>query len=175
VTVFLVAAPGAFVLHFAVPWYPKAILIVAAALIAALSAIRPLRNWALRIDIHWLIGMHLIRFVGFYFLYLYARHQLPFGFAVGGGIGDILVATLAGVLLFFSGSKSAVITWNILGLADILGVAITAARSEIAVPGSMHQLDQFPLIFLPTVAVPVIIVSHGLMLLRSFRSHPRTQ
>jgi hypothetical protein len=45
-------------------------------------------------------------------------------------------------------------------------VAATAARSEIAVPGSMHQLNQFPLILLPTFIVPVIIVTHGLMLMR---------
>ena len=32
--------------------------------------------------------------------------------------------------------------------------------------GLMHQLNQFPLILLPTFIVPVIIVTHGLMLMR---------
>jgi hypothetical protein len=30
----------------------------------------------------------------------------------------------------------------------------------------MHQLNQFPLILLPTVVVPVIIVTHAVMLVR---------
>jgi hypothetical protein len=58
------------------------------------------------------------------------------------------------------------LTWNLLGLADIVGVAVTAARSEMAIPGSMHQLDKFPLILLPTLIVPLIVVTHGLMLVR---------
>jgi hypothetical protein len=156
-----------------VPWYPKAIIAVVGVLTVALAVARPLRKWALRVDVRWLIGFHLVRFVGLYFLYLYARHELPYRFAVWGGWGDILVAALAiVVILFFAGSKAAVVAWNILGLADILAVAGTVSRSESAVPGSMHQLDKFPLILLPTFVVPVIIVTHGLMLLRAFRVNP---
>ena len=117
------------------------------------------------------MSVHLVRFVGIYFLYLYARHELPYGFAVWGGWGDILVASLALVVMLFPSSKPVFVVWNILGLADILAVAATAARSEIAVPGSMNQLDKFPLILLPTFIVPVIIVTHVLMLARVLRNH----
>jgi hypothetical protein len=34
------------------------------------------------------------------------------------------------------------------------------------VPDSMHQLDRFPLILLPTLIVPAIVVTHGLRLVR---------
>jgi hypothetical protein len=44
---------------------------------------------------------------------------------------------------------------------------VTAARDEVAVPGSMYLLDRFPLILLPTLIVPLIIVTHGLMLVRT--------
>jgi hypothetical protein len=111
----------------------------------------------------------LTRFVGFYLLYLYSNRQLPNAFAVRGGIGDILVATLACVLLVFANSKPALIAWNILGSIDILDVVITVARSESAVPGSMHQLDHFPLVLLPTFIVPLIIVIHGLIFYRTLR------
>jgi hypothetical protein len=153
----------------AVPWYPQAIIGIVVILTLAIVFAPLLREWALRIDIRWLIGFHLTRFVGFYFLYLYSRDELPYAFAVRGGIGDIIVAALACVLLFFARFKSAVIVWNILGTIDILDVVITVARSESAGPGSMHQLDHFPLILLPTFIVPVIIVTHGLIFFRTLR------
>ena len=153
------------------PWYPKAVVLVVAALALAILVVRPLREGIFRVDVRWLVSVHLVRFVGIYFLYLSARHELPYGFAVWGGWGDILIASLALVVMLFSRSKPLLLVWNILGLADILAVAATAARSEIAVPGSMHQLDKFPLILLPTFIVPVIVVTHVLMLARVLRNH----
>jgi hypothetical protein len=46
-------------------------------------------------------------------------------------------------------------------------VVSTVGHSEAAVPGSMHQLDHFPLILLPIFVVPVIIVTHGLIFYRT--------
>jgi hypothetical protein len=153
-----------------VPWFPKAILSVVAALVLTLALVRPFRVWALTTDIRYLIAFHLTRFVGFYFLFLYSLHELPYNFAVLGGSGDIAVATLALVVMFFfAKSGPVVVVWNLLGLADIIAVAVTAARDEITVPGSMHQLNHFPLILLPTIIVPVIIFTHGLMLARLLR------
>jgi hypothetical protein len=152
-----------------VPWYPKAILSVIAVLLFALVIVRRFREWAFRVDVRQLIAVHLIRFVGIHFLYLYAQHELPYGFAVLGGAGDIVVAVLAVVVMRFASFRPGLLVWNVLGLADIVGVAVTAARSEMAAPGSMHQLDKFPLILLPTFVVPVIIVTHGLMLVRALR------
>lgn len=150
------------------PWYPKAILSVVAALVLALAVVRPLRAWALTTDIRYLIAFHIVRFVGFYFLFLYSLYELPYNFAVFGGLGDIVVAILALVVIFFFARFSpAVVSWNLLGLADIVAVAVTAARDEMAAPGSMHMLDRFPLILLPTCIVPLIIVTHGLMLVRA--------
>src|SRR5256885_17154495 len=53
------------------------------------------RAWLLAIDGRWLVGLHLTRFVGAYFLYLYGRGQLPYPFAGSGGGGDISVGSLA--------------------------------------------------------------------------------
>jgi hypothetical protein len=85
-----------------------------------------------------LIALHLIRFVGIYFLYLYGRHEVPYRFGVWGGTGDVIMAALAVALLFFAEWRAGIALWNLLGLADILAVAATAARLEVAVPGSMH-------------------------------------
>ena len=151
---------------FRVPWYPKAIVGVLVALTVLTLVVRPFRVWLASVDLRWLIGFHFIRFVGFYFLYLYALDELPYRFAVWGGVGDIAVATLAIAAIYFVASKPAVIIWNLLGLADILAVVVTAARSELAVPGSMHQLDHFPLILLPTAVVPLVIFTHAVMVIR---------
>jgi hypothetical protein len=152
------------------PWYPKTVLGISAALALALLLVRPLRAWALRVDIRWLVGFHLTRFVGVYFLYLYAQHELPHAFAVWGGFGDIVVAILALFVMYFACSTPLLIGWNILAFADIVAVAATAVRSEMAAPGSMHQLDRLPLILLPTLVVPVVIVTHVLMLVRAYRT-----
>jgi hypothetical protein len=91
------------------PWYPKAILSVIIALLLALASVRSFRAWALRVDIRWLIAFHLIRFVGFYFLYLYAQHELPYNFAVFGGSGDIIVAMFVLPIILFVSFKPAVV------------------------------------------------------------------
>ncbi len=151
------------------PWYPKAIIAVLAALILATVLARPLRVTALTIDVRYLVAIHFVRFVGFYFIYLYHRGELPANFALFGGWGDIGISLLAISVIFAVRSLSFLILWNLLGLADILAVAAIAARDAIALPGSMSQLDYMPLILLPTVIVPVIIFTHGLMLVRTFR------
>ncbi|NKB68394.1 MAG: hypothetical protein GKR89_15130 [Candidatus Latescibacteria bacterium] len=118
-----------------------------------------LRQWADGLDVRALVGLHVLRFVGFYFLYLHAQGRLPYAFAVPGGWGDIAVASLALPLLFFPGRR-ALWVWNIFGLVDILFVVATAGRLVLADPNSMHELTVLPLSLLPTFLVPLIIVSH---------------
>ena len=123
------------------------------------------RVWLSVIDARWLVALNLTRFVGVYFLYLYARGQLPYAFAVPGGLGDIVVASLATVLLLAGPPRGtwrrrAYAGWNALGLADILFVVATAARLGLGDPESMAALLRLPPSLLPTFLVPLIIVSH---------------
>src|SRR4051812_38562023 len=64
------------------------------------------RAWLDAVDVRALVALHLTRFVGLSFLLLCRRGELPCGFAVPAGWGDITVATLAAVLL---------ISWRHLG------------------------------------------------------------
>src|SRR5436190_14153037 len=46
-----------------------------------------------KVPLQMLLLPHAVRFVGIYFLVLYANGRLPYAFAVPGGWGDIFVAT----------------------------------------------------------------------------------
>jgi hypothetical protein len=77
------------------------------------------------------------------------------------------VASLALVLLILRPNSRAIYQiWNMLGLADILFVVVTATRLALADPASMATLLRFPLSLLPTFIVPIIIFSHVVIFLR---------
>jgi len=159
------------------PTLPPPLVIAALTALLLVAAWRrpSFRRWLGALDVRWLVALHLTRFVGFYFLFLYARGQLPYAFAVPGGWGDIVVASLAVLLLLIGpprdgGRRAAYSVWNVLGLVDILFVVVTAARLAATDPASMLALQRLPLILLPTFLVPLIIASHVVLAVRLARS-----
>jgi hypothetical protein len=158
-------------------WLEKAAAPVVAGIVWTLTIlallacwkVRVLQRWAMTIELRWLILLHLTRFVGFYFFLLCRRGELPYAFAAPAGWGDIIVATLAVLLLALSGTqnRSILITWNTIGLIDILFVIVLALRLGLEDRQSMHALREFPLSLLPTLVVPLIITSHVLIFFRA--------
>ena len=138
---------------------------------------RSFRDWLKAVDLRLVVGLHLTRFVGFYFLWLYGRGELPYRFAVPGGWGDIIVATGAALILAtwsgFGRRAAVLLIWNLYGLVDILFVVVTAAAEAMAVPASMAALLRMPLSLLATFLVPLIISSHMLIFARVLRSARR--
>ncbi|NDJ10531.1 MAG: hypothetical protein EBY17_04985 [Acidobacteriia bacterium] len=124
----------------------------------------PLHDALRNCDIRWLVLFHVSRFVGIWFLVLYEKGRLPYDFAVKGGWGDIIIASLAiAVLLIPENAGFRVLSiriWNVLGLLDILFVVATAVRLTLADRHSMDELRHIPLSLLPTFLVPLIIVTH---------------
>jgi hypothetical protein len=117
------------------------------ALLALSFAVFPsVREFARNVDLRAILALHLVRFVGFYFLYLYGQGRLPYAFAVPGGWGDNAAALGALILLALGlgrpgrhtrGLLLAAQVWNVFGLVDILGVirygrSVLAAKSERA-------------------------------------------
>ena len=147
------------------PPAPQAVLVGLTVLVlAAFATVSSFRRWLLALDLRWLVGLHVTRFVGVYFLLVYYRDAaLPRAFAVPGGWGDIVVATLA-LILVATGKleprRRLVAAWNTLGLLDILFVVATATRLTLADPDSMNALLRLPLSLLPTFLVPLIIADH---------------
>lgn len=154
------------------PPIPQIILLALTALLLAAGVWLPsFRHWTATIDLRIVVAFHLTRFVGVYFLILYQQGELPYAFAVPGGWGDIIVASLALILLLVvqpntTRGRRLYLGWNVLGLIDILAVVATAAVQAMARPESMQALLRLPLSLLPTFLVPLIIASHVLIFIR---------
>jgi hypothetical protein len=147
------------------PPVPQLVLLsLTAALLFAWRTRRGFRSWIDALDLRALVALHLTRFVGLYFLFLYRKGELPFAFAVPAGCGDVLVAILACLLLAYGKNlvlkRRSLLIWNVLGLTDILFVVTDAARQTLVSPVSMTALLRLPLSLLVTFFVPLIIASH---------------
>jgi hypothetical protein len=144
-------------------------IVVAALTAAGVLAWRgsaKVRGWVRAVPPRGLVAVHLVRFVGAWFIVLYRRGELPFAFAVPGGWGDIVAAAGAAALLLGAfpaltrGWRTALYAWNTLGLLDIVFVVTTAARISFADPDALVPLTRLPLSLLPTFFVPLIVLSH---------------
>ena len=72
-------------------------------------------------------------------------------------------------------AKTFLLSWNALGLIDIVFVVSSALRFGLKDWQSMHALREFPLSLLPTFLVPLIIASHVLIFVRLIRARIGSQ
>jgi hypothetical protein len=157
------------------PYGVQAIIVgLSAVALLAYFRIQAVRAWVDSIDLRGLVLLHVTRFVGIYFLVLYQRGELPRAFAVPAGFGDIIVASMALPVAFAPldphARRRAIRIWNVVGLADILLVVVTATRINLANPFQLRALTHLPLSLLPTFLVPLIIATHVIIFVRIARS-----
>jgi len=146
-------------------------------LIALLAVSRDLRARALALGIRTLVGVHLVRFFGVYFLWLSRQGLIARDVAVLAGWGPIIIAIGAVVILVVyrpgdERSRMAILAWNVVGVLDVLlmmAVMTRLARPDPLVQGGFTSL---PLSLVPTFIIPVVIVSHLLIFLWWFRQKP---
>src|SRR6266481_3490499 len=110
---------------------------------------------------------------------------LHWQFALPAGIGDVttgIVAVVVAALLARNviGAHRATYAWCLFGIADLV-VAIT--MGAMTSPGRAHLLafeapnlliTSYPLVMVPTFAVPLALMLHGLVLWRLRRGTPAT-
>ena len=137
------------------------------------------------IPLHWLVAAQVYRIGGGIFLVLWADGRLPWQFALPAGIGDVatgIVAVVVAALLARNviGAHRATYAWCLFGIADLV-VAVT--MGAMTSPGRAHLLafeapnllmSSYPLVMVPTFAVPLALMLHGLVLLRLRRAAPAT-
>ena len=158
--------------HLRQPMPQVLIFTLTLAVLVSVVTIARFRTWVMTVDVRAHVLIHLSRLLaGGYFLVLYQRGELPWVFAVPGGIGDMIVAVLA-VIVLAAPRRSLLFAWNVIGFVDILMVVAAAVRSARADPPSMAALLQLPLVVLPTFLVPIIIATHVIIFVRLARRSP---
>lgn len=154
----------------------------------ALLAVAAARRAIEHIPLHWLVGVQLYRVVGGLFLIAWLQDDMPAEFALPAGIGDVLVglaAPFVALSLLRRGADRAwpgVVAWCTLGIADLV-VALTCGFltapsmfQQLALDEPNTAITSYPLVLIPTFAVPVSIVLHVFVLARlSARLRPAGQ
>jgi hypothetical protein len=137
-----------------------------------------LRAFANGLDLRLVTGAHIWRLIGFDFLYRYLRGQLPGGFALPAGIGDILVASTAIPMALAISRKAPsarqkFVAWNVFGIIDLtvaVGTGILFSKSALGIlvgdGPSTYIMSDFPRAIIPTFFVPLFILLHVLALAR---------
>lgn len=155
---------------------PRVLVLGAVPLFLFYSIYLPSRKWFQKlldhVSITSLVFIHSFRFVGVYFFVNYYYGTLPKSFAFIGGGGDILTAILALVFVYGIGeaskyAKAYLWVFNMVGLADILSVLVTAViitRQALA-GGSdgVSSFGTFPFVWIPAFAPATIIFLHILI------------
>jgi hypothetical protein len=160
-----VVAAGSVHLLFHLPPYVVPVLIASLTigLTMAVSRIGWISETVRQISVRQFLAVHVGRFVGFYFVWLYAQGRLPAEFAHRAGWGDVIAAAGALVLLFWPegpGFRRALWLWNIVGLADLFVAVGTAGWLNLTRPGSMIEMASLPLTLVPLWGVPIYMTSH---------------
>ena len=159
------------------PLLPLMIWTPVIAFVSAFGLSHQFRRWVLAWDLRWPILYHFCRALfGAWFFVLYARGAIDPTFALVAAPGDILAGLGALVAVGFVPLKTRrdiriVGVWNALALIDILVVFVTAQRIVFfgEGPRALSALVTFPLSLVPSLVVPLILITHFAVFAQLFR------
>ncbi len=129
------------------------------------------------IPLPWIVAAQVYRVGGGIFLVLWADGRMPWQFALPAGIGDVMTGAIAVAVAIMLTRKApraheAAYAWCFFGIGDLV-VAVT--MGALTSPGLPHLLahdapnlliTSYPLVMVPTFAVPLALMLHGLVLWR---------
>jgi hypothetical protein len=132
-----------------------------------------------------LISVQIYRLIGGIFLPLYAIGSLPRHFALPAGWGDIAVGLLAPLVALavrhqIRGARSLALGWNLFGFVDLLvavgmgtGYLMLALQPGLPAAPGAAAMTSFPLVLIPTFAVPMGFILHLYSIRRTLRGERR--
>ena len=181
-TLLLAPAPGSLASRdafYITPLIPLFALGPTIVLLVALGLSREVRRTLGAMSLPAVHGVQLYRVIGGIFLVLMAQGQLPAHFAEPAGWGDVAIGLAAPLVALalarrVAGSRALAAGWNVLGLLDLV-VAVGMGTGYLAPLLAPHlgahvppaaAMGVFPLVVIPTFAVPMGIMLHVLGLIR---------
>ena len=122
---------------------------------------------------HWLIAVQTFRILGGVFLVRYFQGELPGVFAIPAGVGDVLTGLFAPLVAYWwlAGkpyARTAAIAWNLFGMADLVNAVVLGVLTGGGGGGIV-----FPIVLVPTYAVPRAFLVHSYSLIGLFRQTSR--
>jgi hypothetical protein len=137
------------------------------------------------IPLPWIVAAQIFRVGGGIFLVLWADGHLPWQFALPAGVGDVTTGCFAVVVAALlaqkaAGARRAAYAWCLFGIADLV---VAIAMGAMTSPGRAHLfaieapnllISSYPLVMIPTFAVPLALMLHGLVLWRLRRETAST-
>ena len=129
-----------------------------------------------------LISVQVYRLIGGIFLPLYAIGSLPGHFALPAGWGDLAVGLLAPFVALAvrrqsRGARPLALGWNVFGFLDLLaavglgtGYLIMTLQPDLTAPPGAAAMTFFPLVLIPTFAVPLGFILHIYSIRRTLRA-----
>lgn len=172
VFVFLFAANGGFVSPPEEPPLPilLGVTVPVLAFLAAYWQSDEFRALILAADLRLLTALQAWRAGGLIFIALYVHGLLPGSFAWPAGLGDIAIGVTAPwVMLTLIRQPTFVssplfVTWNVLGILDLVVAVSTGALNSGFVPGFGEPVTTAPMAQLPLVLIPAFLVPFFIML-----------
>jgi len=150
---------------------PSFALILVSVILLSVSYYRLSKN--VRLNAYYLLGIHIIRIpIEFIIFQLFNRKMLPIEMTFLGWNYDLFFGVTAILFLVFSSINPRILTsvlfkaWNILGICSLLQVVIIGILSSplplqaMAFEQPNIAVLQFPYALLPTIVVPIVILSH---------------
>jgi hypothetical protein len=129
-----------------------------------------------------LIGVHVVRLLGVFFVLLFSAGRLPAPFAPAAGWGDVLIGVTALPVAYLAamrapGWRTVALTWNALGLFDLVDAIALGVASSPGIPfGFGHHgansdlMTTLPWILIPCFNVPLLAHLHLLIFQRLRRA-----
>lgn len=157
------------------PLIPCISLGLAGLSLLAILAVSSVRRVIASLSDRLLIGLHAVRLVGFAFFVVHARMQIPGGFALPAGGGEIALAltSLAIAVAPLKPARRETLArwWNCAGLIELSGLIIGALLLAFGEPARSMALARPPLSVIMMFIVPLALATHVVLV---GRAHART-